>query len=98
MRPDPGSLPLLRRLHERVFGCPEARGVLTAAFEELGSVLEAGSDLPHATRVIPVELFADGGLPAVDEPVRLCRLFLLRRGARKASPEIHRNNVQRLVS
>ena len=98
MRPDRGSLPLLRRLHERVFGCPEVRGALTAAFEELSSVLEERPDPPHATRGIPVELFVDGGLPAVDEPVRLCRLFLLRRGARMASPEVHRNSVQRLVS
>ena len=98
MIPDPGSLPLLRRLHERVFGCPEVRDVLTAAFEELGSALEERPDPPHATRVIPVELFAEGGLPAVGEPVRLCRLFLLRRGARMATPEIHCNSVQRLVS
>ena len=98
MRPDRSSLPLLRRLHERVFGCPEVRGVLTSAFEELDSALEEGSDPPHATRVIPVELFVDGGLPTVDEPVRLCRLFLLRRGARMAAPERHRNSVQRLVS
>lgn len=32
------------------------------------------------------------------DQVRLCRLFLLRRGARMAAPERHRNSVQRLVS
>lgn len=31
-------------------------------------------------------------------PVRLCRAFLLRRGARMAVPERHGNSVQRLVS
>lgn len=33
-----------------------------------------------------------------EAPVRLCRLFLLRRGARMAVPERHRNSVQHLVS
>lgn len=98
MRPDRGSLPLLRRLHERVFGCPEVRGVLAAAFEELDAELKERFDPPHAACVIPVELFAADGLPRVGEPVRLCRLFLLRRGARMAAPERHRNSVQRLVS
>lgn len=98
MRPDRVSLPLLRRLHERVFGCAEVQAVLTAAFEELGAALRERSDPPHAASVIPVELFAAGGLPRVGEPVRLCRLFLLRRGARMEAPEIHHNSVQRLVS
>ena len=97
MRPDRGSLPLLRRLHERVFGCPEVRTVLEAAFEELDSVLEGRPDPPHAACVIPVEPFVEG-IFQVSEPVRLCRLFLLRGGARMAVPEIHRNSVQRLVS
>ena len=98
MKPGRGSLPLLRRLHERVFGCAEVRTVLAAAFEELDAALEEGSDSSHAACVIPMELFVEGGLPRVGEPVRLCRLFLLRRGARMAAPEIHRNSVQRLVS
>ena len=32
------------------------------------------------------------------DQVRLCRLFLLRRGARMALPERHTNSIQRLVS
>ncbi len=40
----------------------------------------------------------DPGICDDHETVRLCRLFLLRRGARMAAPERHRNSVQRLVS
>ena len=98
MKPGRGSLPLLRRLHERVFGCPEVAAVLAAGFEELNSVLEERSDPPHAACVIPVELFVGDSMPPLEDPVRSCRLFLLRRGARMAAPEIHRNSVQRLVS
>ncbi len=98
MKPDRGSLPLLRRLHGRVFGCAEVGSVVEAAFEELESVLEERSDPPHAACVIPVELFVGDSMPLMEDPVRLCRLFLLRRGARMAAPERHHNSVQRLVS
>lgn len=98
MRPDRDSLPLLRRLHERVFGCDEVRAVLSAAFAELAAVLDARSRAVHSMSVVPVERFLDGSIPPVEDPVRLCRLFLLRRGARMATPERHRNSVQRLVS
>ena len=98
MRPDRDSLPLLRRLHERVFGCNEVRAVLAAAFAELAAVLESRPRALHTMSVIPVERFLDGAIPPVEDPVRLCRLFLLRRGARMATPERHCNSVQRLVS
>ena len=98
MRPDPASLPLLRRLHARVFGCDEVRAVVAAAFAELAAALEEQPRARHTMSVIPVERFLDGAIPPVEDPVRLCRLFLLRRGARMATPERHRNSVQRLVS
>ncbi|MDE2796313.1 MAG: hypothetical protein OXL34_15960 [Gemmatimonadota bacterium] len=98
MRPDPASLPLLRRLHERVFGCDEVRAVVAAAFADLAAALEARPRALHTMSVIPVERVLDGSIPPVEDPVRLCRLFLLRRGARMATPERHRNSVQRLVS
>jgi len=98
MRPEPASLPLLRRLHARVFGCDEVRAVVAAAFAELAAALEAQPRALHTMSVIPVERFLDGAIPPVEDPVRLCRLFLLRRGARMATPERHRNSVQRLVS
>lgn len=98
MTPDAGSLPLLRALHERVFGVPEVCAVLDAAFGELAAELRGRRDPPHATRVIPIDLFT-GGLPAeLAGAVRLCRAFLLRRGSRMAAPEVHRNSIQRLVS
>ena len=98
MRPDRDSLPLLRRLHERVFGCDEVRAVLSAAFAELAAALEARPRSLHTMCVIPVDRFVEDPMPAAEDPVRLCRLFLLRRGARMATPERHRNSVQRLVS
>ena len=98
MKPDGDSLLLLRRLHRRIFGCGEVRTVLEEAFAELTSVLLERPDPPHATSVIPVELFRDGPNPATEDSVRLCRLFLLRRSARMGTPERHRNSVQRLVS
>lgn len=111
MKPDHESLPLLRRLHERVFADPEVHAVLQAGFARLAAELRSRSEPPHATRTIPIELFvrdalresALGNLDPESEPsierhrVRLCRLFLLRRGARMAVPERHRNSVQRLV-
>ena len=95
MKPDRQSLPLLRRLHERVFADPAVRAVLDAGFGQLAAALQKRPDPPHAARTIPIELFADG---ARNDQVRLCRLFLLRRSKRMAVPERHRNSVQRLVS
>lgn len=110
MKPGHESLPLLRRLHERVFVDPEVRAVLDAGFVQLALELESRAEPPHATCTVPIELFTGGGqdrIAAAGEDrvargrhgqVRLCRLFLLRRGARMAVPERHRNSVQRLVS
>ena len=95
MKPDRDSLPLLRRLHERVFADPEVRAVLKAGFAQLTTALQGRPDQPHATCTIPIELFAEA---ARRNEIRLCRLFLLRRGERMAVPERHRNSVQRLVS
>ena len=104
MTPGSESLPLLRMLHGRVFAVREVRAVLDAAFVELTAELRDRPDPPHATCVIPVGLFVDDvpgeSAPGPDggDQVRLCRAFLLRRGARMATPERHRNSVQRLVS
>ena len=109
MRPGSGSLPLLRALHDLVFAAEEVRAVLDAAFEELEAELRDRPEVPHATCGIPAHLFARAlpqGLPGIDghetgsrtDQVRLCRAFLLRRGARMAAPERHANSVQRLVS
>ncbi|MDE2981646.1 MAG: hypothetical protein OXU74_10670 [Gemmatimonadota bacterium] len=110
MKPDGDSLPLLRRLHERVFGDPEVRAVLDAGFAQLALELESRAEPPHVTCTVSIGLFAGAGQDrntAAGEDrvaggrhgqVRLCRLFLLRRGARMAVPERHRNSVQRLVS
>lgn len=95
MRPDPESLPLLHRLHERAFGDTDVRKVLDAGFARLASELRTRPEPPHATCTVPIELFVDDGR---HDEIRLCRLFLLRRGARMALPERHRNSVQRLVS
>lgn len=95
MKPDHESLPLLRRLHERVFTHPDVRAVLEAGFARLEAKLETRPEPPHSTCAVPIELFVDD---ARHDEVRLCRLFLLRRGARMAVPERHRNSVQRLVS
>lgn len=110
MKPDHESLPLLRRLHERVFADPEVRAVLDAGFEQLVLELDSRPDPQHATCTVPIELFTGAGQDRITaasedrvaggwhDQVRLCRLFLLRRGARMAVPERHRNSVQRLVS
>ena len=111
MKPDQESLPLLQRLHERVFADPEVRAVLDAGFARLALELESRAEPPHATCTVPVELFTGVGQDRIAEAskkyrvaggrhdqVRLCRLFLLRRGARMAVPERHCNSVQRLVS
>ena len=98
MTPDAGSLPLLRALHERVFGTAEVSAVLDAAFDELAAELRERKEPPHATRVIPIDLFTGGMPPEFAERLRLCRAFLLRRGSRMCFPEVHRNSVQRLVS
>lgn len=112
MKPERRSLPLLQRLHERVFADPETGLVLQAGFARLAAELRGRSEPPHATCTIPIDLFARDALresalgnldpdpgPSIErDRVRLCRLFLLRRGARMAVPERHRNSVQRLVS
>ena len=109
MKPESGSLPLLRALHDLVFAAEEVRAVLDAAFEELSVELRDRPEAPHATRAIPTHLFARAlpqGLPGIDghetgsrtDQVRLCRAFLLLRGACMAAPERHANSVQRLVS
>ncbi len=110
MKPDRESLPLLRRLHERVFADPEVRAVLEAGFVQLAEELQTRPDPPHTTCTVPIELFTGVGQDRVTAAgedrdaahrhaqVRLCRLFLLRRAARMAVPERHCNSVQRLVS
>ena len=111
MKPDQESLPLLQRLHERVFADPEVRAVLDAGFAQLALELENRPDPPHATCTVPIALFTGRGLDRIaaaskkyrvaggrHAQVRLCRLFLLRRGTRMAVPERHLNSVQRLVS
>ena len=95
MKPDAESWPLLRRLHQRVFADPSVRIALDDGFVRLAAELGTRPEPPHATCIIPIGLFVD---EAGDDEVRLCRLFLLRRGARMAVPERHRNSVQRLVS
>ncbi len=98
MKPDNDSSALLRRLHERVFTAPEVRAVLDARFARLAAELQSRPEPPHAACVIPIDFFT-AALPAGQaRQVRLCRLFLLRRGARMAVPERHCNSVQRLVS
>lgn len=98
VRPDAGSLPLLRELHRRVFADPTVRATLNAAFAELAGELRERTEPPHASRVIPLDPFTRG-LPAeLAAEVQLCRAFLLRRGCRMGTPEVHRNSVQRLVS
>ena len=109
MKPGSGSLPLLRALHDLVFAAEEVRAVLDAAFVELEAELRDRPEAPHATCAIPTHLFARAlpqGLPGIDghetgsrtDQVRLCRAFLLLRGACMAAPERHANSVQRLVS
>ena len=110
MKPDHESLPLLYRLHERVFADPEVRAVLDGGFAQLAEELETRPEPPHATCTVPIELFTGVGQDRIaaasadrvtggrHDQVRLCRLFLLRRGTRMAVPERHRNSVQRLVS
>ena len=98
MKPDAASLPLLRALHERVFASARVRRTLDAAFAGLAEELRGRASRPHASRVIPIELFTNGLTPDLADGVRLCRAFLLRRGARMAVPEVHRNSEQRLVS
>lgn len=98
MKPEAASLPLLRALHERVFGVPRMRAVIDAHFGELAAELRSRKEPPHAAAVIPIDLFTGGLSPELSARVRLCRAFLLRRGARMAVPEVHRNSVQRLVS
>ena len=98
MKPEPVSLPLLRALHERVFGAPQVRAAIDALFVELAAELRARKEPPHAAAVIPIDLFTGALKPELAGTVRLCRAFLLRRGARMAAPEVHRNSVQRLVS
>ena len=106
MKPDHDSLSLLRRLHERVFAAPEVRAVLDAGFARLAAELRSRPDPPHTTCSVPIGMFmghapaarADRGSSDGRDRIRLCRLFLLRRGARMAVPERHRNSVQRLVS
>lgn len=100
MKPDNDSLPLLRWLHRRVFVDPEVRAVLDAGFVRLAVELGTRPEPPHATCTIPIKLFTSrsDSAGADQDQVRLCRLFLLRRGARMAVPERHTNSVQRLVS
>ena len=109
MTPGSESIPLLRALHDLVFAAEEVGAVLDAAFEELSVELRDRTDAPHATCVIPIHLFARAlpqGLPGIHghetgsrtDRVRLCRAFLLLRGACMAAPERHANSVQRLVS
>lgn len=98
MRPDAASLPLLRELHRRVFGEPRVRATLDAAFDGLAEKLRGLAEPPHAAGVIPIDLFTRGLPSEFVGAVRLCRAFLLRRGCRMATPEVHGNSVQRLVS
>lgn len=74
--------------------------MLDAGFVQLAVELGTRPEPPHATCTIPIKLFTSRSHAAGtgQDQVRLCRLFLLRRGARMAVPERHTNSVQRLVS
>lgn len=98
MKPEAVSLPLLQALRERVFSVPRVRAAIDAVFAELAAELRSTRESPHATAVVPIDLFTGGLRPELARKVRLCRAFLLRRGARMAAPEVHRNSVQRLAS
>lgn len=74
------------------------RTVLAAAFAQLAASLEAEPGALHTMSVIPLDRLMEDLVPEAGDRVRMCRLFLLRRGARLAAPERHRNSVQRLVS
>ncbi len=74
------------------------RATLDAAFDGLAEELRGLAEPPHAARVIPIDLFTRGLPTGFVGAVRLCRAFLLRRGCRMATPEVHGNSLQWLVS
>ena len=98
MTPDDISLPLLTRLHQRVFGSSEVRTVLDTEFSRLAAELHSRRDPPYVSGSAQVDIFTTVLPPALRSQVGLCRLFLLRRGCCMEVPEIHRNSIQRLVS
>ena len=89
---------LIRELHELIRN-RSAEAAIEEAFVRAGLDLESRDDgLPYASAELPIDVFKADLSPDVRDAVNMCRVFILRRGCRMMTPEIHRNSIQRLLS
>ena len=90
---------LIQRLHELVFEDEEFRSALENAFLRARAGLDAeGNALPYSSAEVPPAAFKSRLAEGFRDRVNLCRVFILRKGRRMETPEIHRNSIQRLAS
>ena len=90
---------LIQRLHELVFEDEEFRSALEKAFLTARARLDAeGNALPYSSAEVPPAAFKSKLAESLRDRVNLCRVFILRKGRRMETPEIHRNSIQRLTS
>ena len=90
---------LTQRLNELVFEDEEFRSALEKAFLAARARLDAeGNALPYSSAEVPPAAFKSKLAESLRDRVNLCRVFILRKGRRMETPEIHRNSIQRLTS
>ncbi len=90
---------LVRRLHQLVFEDEEFRSAVAEAFERAQAELESEENtLPYSSAEVPLAAFKSKLAEDLRDKVNLCRVFILRKGRRMETPEIHRNSIQRLTS
>ena len=89
---------LIGELHQ-IIRNRSAEVAIEEAFARARLELESRTDgLPYASAELPIDIFQIELSPDVRTEVNMCRVFILRRGCRMGTPEIHRNSIQRLLS
>ncbi len=82
-----------------MFEDEEFRSAVAEAFVRARAELDAEENaLPYASAEVPPAAFRSKLADSLRDRVNLCRVFILRKGRRMETPEIHRNSIQRLAS
>ena len=90
---------LINKLHELVFEDSDFRSTLETAFLLAEVELNAEeNNLPYSSAEIPTTAFKTKLPEHLRDTVNLCRVFILLKGCKMETPEIHRNSIQRLAS
>jgi len=93
------DLELISCLHDLVFNNVDIKNILEEAFKDTYKLFnDKEYALPYASINISIDVFNKFLPEKFIGLVKLCRVFILKKGNRYPSYENHRNSIQRLVS